>query len=196
MSENEEWVPGALVLMSVWTLTQGTQVILLPIKLLLKAAAVHMCHLQQLLQLPDTNTAPRTSSLTQSFACQPYLLLLTPAPHKEEDREGHREASKTEDILPFLWGSATDSIPQPLPNSVLGTPQPSTSQAVTLPPADLLICRAMAATHPQRGSRWMPFTARQAIPLWSAAPSLPRLEADQATSWVGQLSRNLLLRLC
>lgn len=98
-----------------------------------------MCHLRQHSQLSNTVCNPQNKFLIknshkQSFAWQPYLLLPNPALHEEEDEEGHGEASRTGDMLPFPCGSATNSATKPLPS-----PMPHTSQAEPLPPADLLL---------------------------------------------------------
>lgn len=147
-----------------------------------------MCHLQQHFQLSNTicnpqNKFPIKNSHKQSLAWQPYLLLPTPAlhppaPHKEEDGEGHGEASRTGNVLPLPCGLATDNTPEPLPSLMSHT-----SQAVPLPPADLLL-----RTEPRQQLSPKERAGRCAGCQTShsfadrAASLLPRQQPDPATS--------------
>lgn len=137
-------------------------------------------------------------SRTHTKLClQPYMMLPTPAlhppaPHEEEDGEGHGEASRTGDMLPFPCGSATDSTPKTIPSLT-----PCTSQWCLFHLQTCCFAQSHGSNSAPKKQQADAASCRTShLLVGCAAPSLPRLQSSQATSWVGQLSTSLLLRLC
>lgn len=85
-----------------------------------------------------------------------------PAPHEEEDGEGHWEASMTGHMLPFPCGQALTA----LPNHLL----PNTMNITSAAPSTCGLAashRATAAAQAQRGCKQMLLAAGEAIHLWT-----------------------------